>query len=139
MHKHTPTNKTQTHPRFLHPHTLALPPFSTQTNLLYTSPPTTAPWYANRNALRVDGLVDPDGGLDWFESAIVRPDRVLGDLVGAMYPELKVGGGRGYGYGWVVQLLLPEGCSCHLGVMFACAVYVPCGREYIWCGWGGVG
>lgn len=33
---------------------------------------------------REDGLVSPQGGLDWFEGAIARPADVLEDLSGAL-------------------------------------------------------
>lgn len=34
--------------------------------------------------LRVDGLVSPTGGLDWYEGAIAKPAEVLADMAGAL-------------------------------------------------------
>jgi hypothetical protein len=41
--------------------------------------------------IRVDGLVSPTGGLDWYDGAIAKPVEVLTDMVGALAaPSSKV-------------------------------------------------
>lgn len=60
-----------------------------QSDLGYTAPPT-APWYTSSRVFRFDGLVDPDGGSDWFEGAVLRPDKVLREFNAALYPSLQV-------------------------------------------------
>ncbi|KAL7746218.1 hypothetical protein RI367_008423 [Sorochytrium milnesiophthora] len=40
----------------------------------------------NNNVYRVDARVNPNGGLDWFESAVVQPSQVLTDLMTVLVP-----------------------------------------------------
>lgn len=45
------------------------------------------PWLASKKIYREDGTLSEQNGLDWFESAIARPQAVLDDLVRAVYTE----------------------------------------------------
>lgn len=38
-------------------------------------------WLSSNLIFREDGLLSKDGGLDWFEGAIARPEKVLADIV----------------------------------------------------------
>lgn len=60
-----------------------------QSNLGYATAPS-APWHTSRRVFRLDGVIDPNGGSDWFETAVVRPDKVLRDFDLALYPGMQV-------------------------------------------------
>ncbi|CAG8682026.1 17352_t:CDS:2, partial [Acaulospora colombiana] len=51
----------------------------------------------NSAIYREDGLQNPSGGLDWFESAVLKGDVVLGDLVNVINPNLPT---KGYQRVW---------------------------------------
>jgi hypothetical protein len=64
---------------------------------------------------REDGTLSEQNGLDWFESAIARPQAVLNDLVRAAYTEpAKVRGGRAARGPAGACRGLPRGGHCHL-------------------------
>lgn len=44
------------------------------------------PWLGDKRIFRQDGRLSEGMGSDWFESAIVRPDKVLADFVRALGP-----------------------------------------------------
>ena len=50
-------------------------------------PPPPPPATHTAQVFREDGIISATGGLDWFEGAIARPDKILKDLVRALSPE----------------------------------------------------
>ena len=63
------------------PATYNLAAFQKEYGFDATTTPEGLKWLTNKLIFRVDGLLSKDGGLDWFEGAIARPEKVLADMV----------------------------------------------------------
>lgn len=86
------------------PTTYNLDAFKGQYGLNTTRPPvnlSTLKWLNNNAIFREDGLISVDGGLDWFEGAIARPDKVLSDIVRAVQVGAALPNAMSQKYTWI--------------------------------------
>lgn len=94
--------------------------FKGQYGLNSTSPPvnlSSLKWLKNNAIFREDGLISSDGGLDWFEGAIARPDKVLSDVVRAVQVGAALPNAMSQKYTWIRSInevptvVGPSACS----------------------------